>query len=90
MRKKRPWQTDLSSLVITLSQDQETATSALKSIQGHAAISTETLIEHYLPITIEATDARPIHEWIESLPGVDYIDVVFCTTTPPQAEAQLI
>jgi len=80
MQQKRPWQTDLSSLVITLSSDQTAATNALKIIRAHEAITVEKAINHYLPITIEGTDARPIHEWIESLPGVAYIDVVFCTT----------
>ncbi len=80
MSKQRPWHTALSSLVITLSDDAELAASTATTIAEHEAITAEQLIGSYLPIAIEGTDARPIHRWIESLPGVVYVDVVFCST----------
>lgn len=81
MRKKRPWHTELSSLVITLSADESHAAAAIEAIEAHSAVTTAARIGRYLPLTLESTDARPIHEWIEALPGVDYVDVVFCTTS---------
>lgn len=80
MSKQRPWHTALSSLVITLSDDTELAASTAQTIAAHDAITAEQAIGAYLPIAIEGTDARPVHQWIESLPGVRYVDVVFCST----------
>lgn len=86
MSKQRPWHTALSSLVITLSDDAELAASTTKKIASHESISVEKAIGAYLPIAIEGADARPIHQWIESLPGVRYVDVVFCSTEEFSAE----
>lgn len=80
MKQKRPWQTELSSLVISLSNDAELAAKTVREIADNAAITVEKQIGDYLPIAIESTDARLIYQWLESLPGVRYVDVVFCST----------
>lgn len=87
MRQKRPWQTALSSLVVTLCDDEKIASETIQSIAGHEAITVEEAAGAYLPIAIEATDARPIHQWLESLVGVIYVDVVFCSTELPNEES---
>lgn len=66
--------------MVTLVDDREIATRTTQSIAAHPAISVETAIGNYLPVAIEGADARPIHQWIEALPGVRYVDVVFCST----------
>lgn len=88
MSKQRPWHTALSSLVVTLTDDANLAASTITDIAAHEAISVEKAIGAYLPIAIEAADARPIHQWLESLPGVRYVDVVFCSTEFPEDEPQ--
>mgnify|MGYP005845658979 CR=1 FL=1 len=80
MSQKRPWHTALSSLVITLSDDSAAAVAA---ITAHESITAERVVDRYLPVAIEAADARIIHDWLNALPGVTYIDVVFCATEPP-------
>ncbi len=80
MSQKRPWHTELSSLVITLCDDTELATETTQTIAAHEAITAENAAGAYLPVAIESADARQIHQWLESLPGVLYVDVVFCST----------
>jgi nitrate reductase NapAB chaperone NapD len=80
MSQKRPWHTELSSLVVTLYEDRELAAHTVSAIAAHEAITVEAAVGKYLPLAIEAADARPIHQWLESLPGVLYVDVVFCST----------
>lgn len=91
MQQGRAWHTELSSLVITLSGDRELATEAIARIARHPLIEAGDAEGHYLPVVIEATDARPVHHWLEALPGVAFVDVVFCSTelpetAPPEAE----
>lgn len=88
MSKKRPWHTALSSLLVTLTDDAELAASTTIEIATHDAIDIEKAIGAYLPVVIEAADARPIHQWLESLPGVRYVNVVFCSTEFPEEEPQ--
>lgn len=80
MSQKRAWHTELSSLVVTLCDDTKVADKTTQTIAAHEAITVEKAAVAYLPIAIESTDARPIHQWLESLPGVIYVDVVFCST----------
>lgn len=80
MSQKRPWHTELSSLVVTLCDDAKVAAKTIETIKAHESITVEKSAGAYLPIAIEAADARPIHQWLESLPGVNYVDVVFCST----------
>jgi len=87
MSQKRPWHTELSSLVVTLCDDGTLAAQTVREIATHAAITVEEAAGNYLPITIEVADARPIHQWLESLPGVQYVDVVFCSTEVPHEES---
>ncbi len=83
MSTSRPWNTRLTSLVVTLSADPEVAAPAHGEIVRHPSISAAPVEGHYLPILIEDVDARPIHQWLESLPGVANVDVVFCSTEEP-------
>ena len=88
MSKQRPWLTALSSLVVTLNDDPELAASTISSIAAHESITAEEPVGDYLPIAIEAADARPIHQWLESLTGVRYVDVVFCSTETTSEQSQ--
>ena len=86
MSNQRPWHTALSSLVVTLADDAKLAASTITEIAAHEAVTVEKAIGAYLPVAIEAADARTIHQWLEELPGVRYVDVVFCSTELPEDE----
>lgn len=82
MEELSSFDTYLSGLVITLSRDTNVAEESHKAILAHPVITACDREGNYLPITTEAKDAREIHRWLESLPGVEYVDVVFCSTLP--------
>ncbi len=82
MSQIRPWHSALSSLVITLSDDPAAAKATVAAITTHESITVAQVVNRYLPVVIEAADARIIHDWLNALPGVSYIDVVFCATEP--------
>ena len=86
MSQKRPWHTALSSLVVSLTTDETLAANTILEISANECITAEKAANNFLPVVIEAVDARPIHQWLESLPGVHYVDVVFCSTEIPQEE----
>lgn len=54
---------------------------ALRMLAGHSQIETGELVdEHSLPVTLEASDDQELeqlHDWVGSLPGVVFVDVVF-------------
>jgi hypothetical protein len=70
-------QMPVSGLVVTLcSERQETA---LDAIRSHAAFSPGRLCGQWLPVAMEARDdaeSRSLHDWLQSLPGVSFVDVV--------------
>ncbi|MDQ8199887.1 hypothetical protein QEH56_17120 [Pelagicoccus enzymogenes] len=80
MSKQRPWNTRLTSLIVTLSKEPEVSAHAHARILEHPSISAAPLEGNYLPIVIEDVDARGLHRWLEALPGVSNVDVVFCAT----------
>ncbi|MBK1879886.1 hypothetical protein [Pelagicoccus mobilis] len=84
MSNPRPWHTPLSSLVVTLSQDVELAADAERVIREHKSISTAPREGIYLPVLIEHVDARPLHDWLEALAGVQQVDVAFVSTETPR------
>jgi nitrate reductase NapAB chaperone NapD len=54
---------------------------AVKMLAGHPQVEIGELVDgRSLPIVIEAADhhdLRRLHGWVESLPGVQLVDVVF-------------
>lgn len=80
MSNTRPWHTPLSSLVVTLSRNEALAAEAEGVIRDHASISAAPREGIYLPILIEHVDARPLHDWLEALAGVQHVDVAFVAT----------
>ena len=84
MNTERPWNTSLSGLVITLTQNVNNADSTIAAIRRNPAITVGKPEGQYLPVTIENTNARQIHQWLESLNGVSYIDVVYCAILPTE------
>lgn len=69
-----------SGIVITLSRDSGLADEVIRDLGKHAQIEMGDLKGKYLPAVISARndrDLRLVHRHIESLSGVDYVDVVF-------------
>lgn len=56
-------------------------------LQQNPALSVGEASGHWLPVAAEAEDdegCRTLHDWISSLPGVAYVDVVHVNFEPTQ------
>lgn len=70
----------INGLTITLSQQPELAGRALAAIRSCKCCTAGAVAGRWLPVAVEARDeahARELHDWLEALVGVDYVDVVF-------------
>ena len=71
----------ISSVIAKLNCDESTLRSNMGQIAAHPALDIGELVEgRSLPITIESggnQETEQITRWIMSLPGVDFVDVVF-------------
>ena len=68
-----------SGLVITLSSDAELAAHALTQLSARPEFMPGGRTDRWLPVAMEARDdsaSRDLHDWLQALPGVDYVDVV--------------
>lgn len=89
MKTERPWNTSISGLVVTLNTSAQSSQCTIESISKNPAITVGIPEGDYLPLTIENTDARIIHRWLESLAGVAFVDVVYCSTLPVEKQEPL-
>lgn len=89
MKEKRPWSDAISGLVITLTADRALADDAVRVIAEHEALEVSERVDRWLPVSLEADDARPVHDWLESLEGVEMVDVVFVSTDADLTESQI-
>ena len=69
----------VSGLVLTFSGTPSQSREALNAIRLHGAFTPGELSGRWLPVAMEARDdaeSRKWHDWLMSLPGVAYVDVV--------------
>ncbi len=75
----------ISSVIAKLSGDRDSLNRVLARIAAHSAVEAGELIDHrMLPITIETDDNLGMEEttrWLQSLDGVDFVDVVYVHLT---------
>jgi hypothetical protein len=68
-----------SGLVITLNADPALATQARAALQARPEFTLGKLNARWLPAALEAADvgaSRDVHDWLNTVPGVDFVDVV--------------
>jgi hypothetical protein len=69
-----------SGLVLTLNADAALAEQAVASLRARPEFTPGERNDRWLPVALEARDEsarRDLHDWIETLPGVDFVDVVY-------------
>lgn len=69
----------VSGLLLTLAHDEALAARALAAIECRPDLLPGGLHEHWLPVAMEAADdaaSRATHDWLQALPGVEFVDVV--------------
>ena len=68
-----------SGLVITLSADAALSAQAVATLSARSGFTPGERQDRWLPVAMEARDdaeSRDLHDWLQALPGVEYVDVV--------------
>jgi hypothetical protein len=76
----------VNGLMVTLSSDPRRASGAAASIDAHESIECGERHDRWLAVAIESgneREARELHAWLESLPGVDQVSVILVTLDEP-------
>ena len=69
----------INGLMVTLSADPVSASAAQDAMRLREGLECGECQDRWLPLVTEAQDdreAREMHGWLESLPGVDQVDVI--------------
>jgi len=82
----------ISGLILTLSSDAELAAQAIATVSMRAEFMPGERNACWLPVAMEARDdaeSRDLHDWLNALPGVDFVDVVYVNFDEDEATASL-
>jgi len=74
------FQMPISSLVVTLSPKPECMQAALEALRGHHQVEVGVGSPPRWPIVVDTTnsdDTARFWEWLQALPGVEFVDVAF-------------
>ena len=69
----------ISGLLLTLSEDARLANSAEAALRARPEFTLAERSRRWLPVVIEVENvraSRDLHDWLNALPGVDFVDVV--------------
>lgn len=69
----------ISGVLVTLVEDAESRAAAIAAIEGQGAFTPGPASGRWLPVAMEASgdrECRAWHDWLMSLPGVAFVDVV--------------
>ena len=75
----------ISGLVITLSANPADAARVTALLAAHPGVTPGEPAGRWLPVAVEARDdaeSRALHDWVEALPGVEFVDVVYVNYEP--------
>ena len=76
----------VNGLLLTLKEDEGLVSNALLEIEGRQDIELGERTGRWQPVVVESRGTKgshEAHEWLESLPGVIMVDVVFSSVSPP-------
>ena len=75
------------SLVLRLTEDAVARQAVLAALRKHGGIEAGEQRDCWLPVVAETAQPQELHAWLESLPGVMFVDVTFVEVAT-EAEAQ--
>lgn len=78
----------INGLMVTLSADAVSASAAQEAMRLRAGLECGERQDRWLPLVTDAQDdreAREMHGWLESLPGVDQVDVILVGFNEPNS-----
>jgi hypothetical protein len=70
----------VNGLIVTLSPDSLLANAALTRISTRSEVSLGVTQDRWQPLAVDTPDvkaAHDFHEWLEALPGVERVDVIY-------------
>jgi hypothetical protein len=70
----------VNGLLLTISLDRTLADEAQEQISKRPGVFVGVVNERWLPVVAETPDVRAaheFHEWLESLPGIEQVDVIY-------------
>lgn len=70
----------VNGLLLTLSTDPVLASDARRHIADRGEVELAPLQDRWQPLAVETTDvkaAHDFHEWLESLSGVEQVEVIY-------------
>lgn len=70
----------VNGLLLTLTHHAELAAAARTQIARHPAVSLGDASGRWQPLAIETPDVKAshdFHEWLEAIPGVEQVDVIY-------------
>lgn len=70
----------ISGLVLSFSPDSSLPRETLDALRNHPSIVIGDACENRIPIVVESADsedATTIWEWLHSLPGIAFVDLVY-------------
>jgi hypothetical protein len=82
----------ISGLILTLNADAELAAQAVATVSTRPEFTPGERKARWLPVAMEARDdaaSRDLHDWLNALPGVDFVDVVYVNFDEDEATASL-
>ena len=79
----------VSGLLLTLNADQQLAAHTMAALSARAEFMVGEQTGRWLPVAVEAADetqSQQLHDWLTTLPGVEFVDVVSVHFTEETAE----
>lgn len=76
----------VNGLLLTLTADEDLARESLLEIEKRSDIELGERTDRWQPVVVESNGTKgshDVHEWLEALPGVIMVDVVFSSVSPP-------
>lgn len=76
----------INGLLINLSDDEVLAAETVDLMRKSGKLEMGELADRYLPVVVEASSvgvSHDVHEWIDDLPGVVSVDVIFASVEEP-------
>ena len=70
----------VAGLALTLHDSPSLATEALAAMDANPSVTVGEQVDRWLSVVLESPSpgaSRDLHEWVESLPGVSYADVIY-------------
>ena len=81
----------VAGLALTLSESTPLVADAIAALEANSSVTVGKRIGRWLSVVLDTPDvkeSRDLHEWVEAIEGVDYIDVVYVGFDDPSTDAE--